>query len=272
MMSTSICMTSQTAWLARIRLANAFGPASPALPVPRPFIILELWCDGSMLVRWSHPHQVSGARDLCLLGLACHNVHFDVRGTHLMVSRWTEGRRRGTCTALQGCMSSLPGSWARLSGQEEIGAFLEPPACTQHRRCNLHEVSSWRRRVCLPFPALRQSLSMLDVGHSFDWFLCELVRANCCFRLGEHRVTRVCDWRLSSSTFVPNSYDIAFHNCNSFSAAMLEFLQLVGFQLKFEAPGIGCSPIHTRTQPISEILLAISGAAIWEAFRPSAPD
>ncbi|CAE7815525.1 desi1 [Symbiodinium sp. CCMP2592] len=28
----------------------------------------------------------------------------------------------------------------------------------------------------------------------------------------------------SSSTFVPNSYDIAFHNCNSFSAAMLEFL------------------------------------------------
>ncbi|CAE7234893.1 desi1, partial [Symbiodinium microadriaticum] len=30
--------------------------------------------------------------------------------------------------------------------------------------------------------------------------------------------------RLSSSTFVPDSYDIAFHNCNSFSAAMLEFL------------------------------------------------
>eukprot|EP00439_Symbiodinium_sp_Y106_P040377 s3491_g4.t4 len=29
---------------------------------------------------------------------------------------------------------------------------------------------------------------------------------------------------LSSSTFVPDSYDIAFHNCNSFSAAMLEFL------------------------------------------------
>ncbi|CAE7205527.1 desi1 [Symbiodinium natans] len=37
----------------------------------------------------------------------------------------------------------------------------------------------------------------------------------------------------SSSTFSLNSYDIAYHNCNSFSAAMLEFLcgtQLVGLR------------------------------------------
>ncbi|OLP76902.1 Desumoylating isopeptidase 1 [Symbiodinium microadriaticum] len=48
--------------------------------------------------------------------------------------------------------------------------------------------------------------------------------------------------RRSSTTFARNSYDIAYHNCNVFSAAMLEFLcgtQLVGLRCEVQARGCG---------------------------------
>ena len=200
MMSTSTCMTSQTAGLAGIRrfcLANAFEPAAQSRSAERhrPFQCsgpvsyrdcgaMARWRSG-VLVRWSHPDRVSGARDLCLFGLACHSdiitVHFDVRGAHLMVSRWTKGRRRGPCTALQGCMRPLPGSWARLSGHEKrLGPSWSPQPAHSVAVATYMKFLLGVVAFCLQFPALRQSLSVLDVGHSFDWFLCELFLITAC--------------------------------------------------------------------------------------------
>jgi len=69
---------------------------------------------------------------------------------------------------------------------------------------------------------------------------------------------------LSSSTFVPDSYDIAFHNCNSFSAAMLEFL--CDMQLPpdvVEQPGV---VLNTYTGYLGYQLWKTLSR--WDAARP----
>eukprot|EP00439_Symbiodinium_sp_Y106_P040032 s3491_g4.t3 len=72
---------------------------------------------------------------------------------------------------------------------------------------------------------------------------------------------------LSSSTFVPDSYDIAFHNCNSFSAAMLEFL--CDMQLPpdvVEQPGV---VLNTYTGYLGYQLWKTLSR--WDAARPRLP-